>query len=165
MVGKKKKHRIIVSVILLLLVVLAFGIYIKVSGRFIRVYGTVLHVEKVYFDDDEKNECSLRNPYYKQIVSALKELSKQETADPGYLSFLEPDFTIHAYNDVRCEVFFGRTAYPVPAVEGYVDTYNYSVLGVRIVKGKTCASYNYKMEVDEALQVRELIWEAEEWEE
>ena len=163
MVGKK--YRIIASVILLLMVVLAFGIYIKVSGRFIRVYGTVLHVEKVYFDDDEKKECSLKNPYYKQIMSALKELSEQETVEPGYLSFLESDFTIHAYNDVRCEIFFGRTNYPVPAVEGYVDTYNYSVLGVRICKDDTVARYNYRLDMDEALQVRELIWEAKEWEE
>lgn len=164
MVGKKKKHWIILGAGILLLFFLTFGIYIILSGKCIKVYGNVLYVEKIYFDDDEKNECSLRNPYYKQIVSALKELSKKETVEPIRYSY-SSDFTIHSYNDVRCEVFLGRTIYPVPAVEGYVDTYNYSVLGVRIVKDETCAYYNYRFDVDEASQVWELIREAKEWEE
>lgn len=160
---KKKKHWIVCGAGLLLLAVLAFGIYIKASGRCIKVYGTVLHVEKVYFDYDEENTCSLRNLYYKQIVSALKELSKQETVEPTHYSY-DPEFTIHSYDDVRCEVFRGNTNYPVPQVIGYVDTMNYAALGVRVFKDGAFTYYYYKLEVDEASRVWELIRKAKEWE-
>ena len=82
---KKKRHWIIWGAGILVIAFLAFGIYIKVSGRFIRVYGTVLHVEKVYFDYNEESRCSLRNPYYKQIVDAICEVSKLETVESRHL--------------------------------------------------------------------------------
>ncbi len=46
-----------------------------------------------------------------------------------------------------------------------MDTYNYSVLGVRICKDDTVACYIYKFDMDEASQVWDLIREAKEWEE
>lgn len=162
---KKRKLWIVFVVGLLLLTVLAFGIYIIASGRLIRVYGTVLHVEKVYFDYDEENRCSLRNPYYKQIVDAIREVSKLETVESGDLFSGDPDFTIHAYNCVRCEVLRASTNYPVPQVEGYVDDKNFSALGVRIFKDGEFTYYYYKNGDEEIYRVWDLIGKAKEWEE
>ena len=162
---KKKKLWPVCGAGLLLLVALAVGIYIIKSGRCIKVYGTVLHVEKVYFDYDEENRCSLRNPYYKQIVDAIREVSKLETVESKHLSSGDPDFTIHAYNGVRCEVLRASTNFPVPQVEGYVDNENFSALGVRIFKEGEFTYYYYKNGEEEIYRVWDLIGKAKEWEE
>lgn len=162
---KKKKGRWIIWVVCsVLFALLALGIYMVASGRLIRVYGTVLHVEKLYFDYNEEHTCSLNNPYYKQIVSAIKELEEQETVAPPHDTW-DPEFTIHAYDGVRCEVFHGCTDYGVPQVIGYVDDMNYSALGVRIFKNGLFTSYFYNSELDGVSEVWSLINKAREWEE
>lgn len=161
---KKKKHWIIWIVCSVLLVLVALGIYMVASRRLIRVYGNVLHVEKLYFDYNEEHTCSLNNPYYKQIVDAIGEMEDKETVAPPHWT-VDPDFTIRAYDGVRCEVFYGRTNYPVPGVEGYVDNLNYSAVGVRIFKNGLFTSYYYNTELDGVSEIFGLISKAKEWEE
>lgn len=162
---KKKKHWIIGGIHGVLLILVGLAIYGVVSGRLIRVYGNVLRVEKAYFDYDEENTCSLNNPYYKQIVDAIREVSKLETVESRHLSSGDPDFTIHAYNGVRCEVLHASTDFPVLGVVGYVDDKNFQALAIRIFKNGEFTYYYYKNGDEEISRVWDLIGKAEEWEE
>ena len=154
----KKRMRCGIAVVFILICICGIC---AVNALSYDLFGYKVRIKTAYFNEKEKLICSRKNPYRKEILSALEAISEKETIErTAYDS--DTEFTIISTNNVKYEFFCSETIYPYPAMEGaatgYLDVYAYCV---RVIKGKKEKTYYFNRRDEDIRKLRDLIDKAE----